>query len=93
LGNELEKDLPTILSFLLSKPNKQITELLILLLRHCDVGYRLHEIVDYLLENCPDIELFLNCLDIMTYKYQNTLTVKLKTIINKLYDIVRENSK
>lgn len=67
-------------------------KLLICLVKDCDVGGYLDDIINYTLNRCMDVELMTDCLEVITYRYRVLLRSNLDPIISKLYTLIQEKS-
>ena len=90
LGAELEPDLKFIIPLLMNS-EIQMMEVLIILIRDCDVSPFVSEITEYCLtsDKSESMSLFTDSMDILSYKYHALLRPKIDRVMEKLYQIVQ----
>lgn len=91
LGKDLEKDLHIIVPLLIGS-ELHVMDLIICIVKYCDVTLYLDDIIHYTLNRCSDVELMTDCLEIIAYHYRSFLRSNLDIIIGKLYALILEKS-
>ncbi len=70
----------------------QVMNLIICIVKDCDVSPFLDDIISYTLNRCSDPDLITDCFEIISYSYKAFLRSNLDVIIGKLYSLISEKS-
>ena len=88
LGQELEKDLESLLEILIQCQEKQSLNLLIYLARDCNISMHVDEIISFIFKQSTSIETLTDILEIITYKFHKHLRNSVPAIMSKLHSIL-----